>query len=305
MMRLMNMKNLPLTTLIKETYNNIKDSKHSPVYRKRGAEGFSPLFSFFFVNLGKADSKMRLSLKYIGMILGMMIIPIAANAQGVKGIISYAHFDQDNATFGDSTDLDIVAKFISASTGNDTSVFGNVFFRYQTNWMWDYNHDWHQTIDDNPGPQLVPVGFDVYNCRFFCDSNENVLRTGPVNVIIIWPAFYNPSIPLEDSAAYYLFSQDVEHYTGLIETPQNFGTTVFPNPAQPLQLVFINSKYAKNISKISIMNNLGQIASFKEFADGEDSKGYVLPTEDLRPGIYHIHLVYSDNKSEVVKFIKN
>jgi hypothetical protein len=34
-------------TFLKET----KDSKHSPVYRRRGVEGFSPLFSFYFVHL--------------------------------------------------------------------------------------------------------------------------------------------------------------------------------------------------------------------------------------------------------------
>ena len=45
-----------LSTTKKSDTKNTQNSKHSPVYRKRGAEGFSPLFCFFSVNLGKTMS---------------------------------------------------------------------------------------------------------------------------------------------------------------------------------------------------------------------------------------------------------
>ncbi len=304
MMRLLNILNLPLSTLIKEEYKNIKDSKHSPVYRKSGVEGFAPLFSFFFVNLGKADSKMRLALQCICLGLGILLIPLNTTAQ-IKGVIVGAYFDQDNAVMGDSTDLDVYSKFISSTTGSDTTVMGNVFFRYQTNWMYLYNPLWTEVLDNNPGWETVNAGIQPYHLRIFCNPNPDVFRTGPVNVIIIWPAFFNPATPLLDSADFHLFNQEVNLSSVPSEGPQDFGSTVFPNPAESTQLVFIDSKYSGEIIQVSIMNCLGQIINTKEFSENENSNGYILPTENLRAGIYNIHIKYKDNKSEVVKFIKN
>ena len=294
------------TDKTKKTFpQETKDSKHSPVYRKRGAEGFSPLFSFLFVYLNKMGGKMKTSIKYCCLISVLLFMQISGQAQ-VKGIISYANMDPDNAVLGDTTTITIVAKFISSITNTDTLIFGNVFFRYQTNWMWDYNHDYTETMDDNPGAQTVNPGNQIYTCPIYVNPNPNYFRTGPVNVIIIWPAFYNPAIPLVDSAFYPLYNQDVSLPAGFEEQGSSkFGSTVFPNPAQSMQLVFINSKYSQQIEKISIINTMGQTISSKEFFNGEDSKGYVLPTEELRPGLYHIQLFYQDKKVEVVKFIKN
>lgn len=251
--------------------------------------------------------KMKTSVKISCLILGLILIQQASYAQAqVKAIIAGAYFDQDNAVFGEYTNLDVYSKFISAETGADTTVFGNVFFRYQTNWMSLYNPDWTIVEDNNPAWENVPLGLNLYPLQIFCDSNPNVFRTGPVNVIIIWPAFIGTT-PLVDSADFHLFNQDVEFQgTGIIEeSPQKFGSTVFPNPAAGTQIVFINSKYTEQIIKVSIMNGLGQIISSKEFIDGENSNGYVLPTDELRSGIYHIQIFYKDKKTEVVKFIKN
>lgn len=250
--------------------------------------------------------KMKMSVKIAALFIGIFLFSAVSNAQ-IKGIITYADFDQDNAIMGDSTNLIVFAKFISATTNVDTGGFlGNVFFWYKTNWMHQYNPGWYKTLDDNPGWQNISVGLNQYDLRIYCDSDMNVMRTGPVNVIIIWPAFYNPAIPLLDSADYFLFDISVFPFVGLFEEgPSKFGSTVYPNPAQPMQLVFINSKYSQQIKKISIINTMGQTLSSKEFLEAEDSKGYVLPTEDLRPGMYHIQIFYKDKKTEVVKFIKN
>ena len=316
MLRLTRISDSSFSVLTKDLNKDIKDSKHSPVYRKRGAEGFSPLFCFLFVYLNKMKRNMKVSpliylkqkvrlVKIFLLLLGFTLIPTISHAQ-VKGIISYVDWDEDNAIMGDSTNLYVFTKFISATTNADTTVFGNVFFRYKTNWMALYNPNWIETLDNYLGWETINPGLNQFNLRFYCNPDPNVMRTGPVNVIIIWPAFFNPSNPLIDSADYFLPNADVSPYVGLMDEEANqFGSTVYPNPAMSTQIVFINSKYSQQIEKISIINAMGQALSSKEFIDGEDSKGYVLPTEELRSGIYHIQIFYKDKKTEVVKFIKN
>lgn len=285
--------------------NNIQDSKHSPVYRKRDVEGFASLFSFFFVNLNKAGSNMKLLIRLFVFILSVASLSTETNAQ-IKGIISYADFDEDNAIIGDTTTITIVSKFVSSVTNADTSVTGSVFFRYKTNWSIDWNNSWSGIIDDSvTGSQNVPLGYSIYDTKLPVPNDTNIFRSGPpINVIIIWPAFYSPSIAYIDSADYIIPNQQV--YVGLLEEPiQKFGSTVFPNPAEGIQLVMFNSKYSQEINEVTITNTLGQIIHVKSFTDDEGSHGFVLPTENLQSGIYHVHIVYKDRKREVVKFIKN
>jgi len=300
---LMNMINLPLTTLIKETYNNIKDSKHSPVYRKRGAEGFSPLFSFFFVNLGKADSKMRTKCLVIATLVFCFLCckPIFAQ-QPVKISIDYVIWDEDNPVPADTTQI-IIHTHVFCTDDNNVNIAsaGNIRYWVQSDSMYNTLVP-PKMVDWSPANVGIPLIGKQDTVIIPLDSL--ILRTGPVNVIIIWPSLVNPTINLVDSG----FAQFQLYTVGLpwIEDPvQNFGSTVFPNPSLSTQMVFVNSKYSKEISKIIVINSLGQVMDTKQFAEGESGKGYIIPTEDLRPGIYHIHLVYSDNKSEVVKFIKN
>ncbi len=306
-MRLIDILNRSFSTLIKEINKDIKDSKHSPVYRKRGVEGFSPLFCFFFVNLNKMERKMKLSVKVLVILLGIAIFPQASHAQ-VKAIITYADFDEDNAVAGDTTNIQIFAKFVSAVTNADTTVNGNIFFRYKTNWSIDWNPGWIGSFDDTVvGTQSLGIGLQQFYGKFYCETDTNILRTGPVNVIIIWPAFYGgPGNPLVDSADYFLSNVNIYPEIGFYEEPvSKFGSTVFPNPSSSMELVFLNSKYTQPIHQICIMNAVGQTLFIKEFDTDTQSNGYVLPTTDLRAGIYHIHIFYKDKKSEVVKFVKN
>lgn len=305
MTRLNDILDRSFSTLTKDENKDIKNSKHSPVYRKRGAEGFSPLFSFLFVYLNKTGRNMKLALQIICLLLGLTISPIVSNAQ-VKGIIDYAIIDEDNTVIGDTAIITVHLKFKSASTNADTPVFGNIFYRYQTDSMIALNGYMNQveTIENNnPGWEIVPIGGTFDTINFPCLPGQ--LRTGPVNVIIIWPSLFNPATPMTDSLEYAIPNVYVA-LSGLgNEYVEELGSTVYPNPAPAMQLVFINSKYSQAISRISILNAMGQVLNGKEFMDGEDSKGYVLPTDELRPGIYHIHIFYKDKKSEVVKFIKN
>lgn len=109
-----------------------------------------------------------------------------------------------------------------------------------------------------------------------------------------------------DSGMYVLTNVSVGAQVGILEEGnQSFGSTVFPNPSSATQIVMINSKYNQPITQISIMNAMGQIVTKKVFDDGEDRGGYVIPTQELRPGVYHIQINYKDQKAEVVRFIKN
>ncbi len=291
------------STLTLDENKEIKDSKHSPVYRKRGAEGFSPLFSFLFVYLNNMKSRANLSLQTLLLLIGLVAIPTFSNAQ-VKGIIDFAAIDEDNTVLGYSATCTTHVKFISSITNNDTMVNGNLIYWYQTDSMAAVDNNWYEYIDDNPFPEFIPIGgqFDLF--PFFCDSSQ--LRTGPVNVIIIWPSLISATTPMVDSGMYVIPNVYVGTTIGIEEEGlYNYGSTVFPNPAQSMQLVFINSKYSKEIGRVTVVNAMGQVMNSREFNEYESSQGYIVPTDDLRAGIYNIQIFYKDNKTEVVKFIKN
>jgi hypothetical protein len=308
MKRLLDILNLPLTNLIKEEYKNIKDSKHSPVYRKSGVEGFAPLFSFFSVNLGKGETKMKPAYKLLFVLFVFVFATSKSNAQAIKPEIDFAVMDPDNPLIANQIASIIVhVKIKSCVTSNDTGdVVGHLSYNLQTDSMGAVNGDTKLHIDQNPPYENIPPGGKFDTLDFIVDTNYfRTQETNPVNVIIIWPAFSSPSNPQCDSGEVIMWNVPGSQIGIYEEGPQMFGSTVFPNPAQSMQLVFIDSKYSKEVSRVSIMNNLGQVMNIHEFAEGEDSKGYILPTDDLRSGLYNIHIVYRDNKSEVVKFLKN
>jgi len=301
-----------LSTLKKEDNKEIKDSKHSPVYRKRGVEGFAPLFSFFFVNLGKAQTNMKLYIKILVVFWGVFLITKKSEAQGIKPFIDFALIDPDNPLVAfDTAAIFVHVKIHDCATNTDTGgFFGNLKYWMQTDKMGQ--HEPFEIdpfeIDNDPLLEYMPFGGKVDTLYFLVDTALfKTTGVNPVNVIIIWPAFINISRPMCDSGQHVFWN--AYGFPGILgmneETPQGYGSTVFPNPAASMQLVFINSKYSQDIARVSIVNMMGQVMNTKEFYEGADSQGYVLPTEELRSGIYNIHITYKDKKNEVVKFIKN
>lgn len=307
MMRSNEILNQSLSTLTKEDNKEIKDSKHSPVYRKRGVEGFTPLFSFFFVYLSKATTNMKLSLKIFIISLGVLLIFPKAQAQDIKPLIDLAFVDPDNnITAFQTAKIVVHVKLKSCATNSDTGfISGNLLYHFQTDKMGAISGDYkHEVDNDTADEQILPGGI-IDTLTFTVDTAEfRTVGTNPVNVIIIWPAFVSASHFSCDSGETILW--EVPGFVGIEEENYyGYGSTVYPNPAPPMQLVFINSKYSQEISRVSIVNAMGQVINTKEFYEGEDSQGYVLPTEELRAGIYNIHIFYKDKKNEVVKFVKN
>lgn len=311
MMRSKKICNQNLSTLTKEENKEIKDSKHSPVYRRRGVEGFTPLFSFLFVYLGKAIYSMKLSFKILLICLGFFSISMKAHTQDVRPVIDFALVDPDNPLLAYDTCAIIVhVKLTSCDTDVDTGAtsgyLGNLKYYLQSDKMGQHIPEIDPfEIDNDTALENMPATGKFDTLWFYVDTT--LFRTtsvNPVNVIIIWPAFTNLARPMCDSSETILWN--VPGYVGIDDAlQQGYGSTVYPNPAAPMQIVFINSKYAQEISQVTIVNAMGQVMNTKQFMENESSQGYVLPTENLRPGIYNIHIFYKDKKNEVVKFVKN
>lgn len=308
MIRLSNILNLFTSIHTKNENKNIKDSKHSPVYRKRGAEGFSPLFSFLFVHLSKTEKNMKLTFKIF--LLSILIAHVGHHlqAQDVKPYIDYSFIDPDNPLVAfDTAGIVVYVKVASCETNTDTGgVQGNLKYQFQSDKMGIYSPNWMEEVDNDTAIETIPFGGKLDTLVFVVDTNQfRTTGTNPVNVIIIWPSLHNPATPMCDSGQIILWHVP-GYYLGMEEeNPQNFGSTVYPNPALATQLVYINTSYTQEISRVTITNTMGQVLNTKEFTETESSLGYIVPTQDLRAGIYHIHIYYRDHKNEVVRFIKN
>lgn len=311
MLRLTGISNLSFSTLTKGDYNNIKDSKHSPVYRRRGAEGFSPLFSFLFVYLNNMKGTFKLVLASTCLLCIMLLNTTLLYSQSVKPYINYAWFDEDNAIAGGTTTLVNHVKVRSCVTNMDTTVIGHLHYYYKTQkTIAEYGNNFAVHVDIVPGliDTIYPTGI-LKNLDFLCDTNfiqPRLSDTGPLNVIIIWPAFSSVTVSSCDSGMYILPNILIDNPGLTLDVNGNaqFGSTVYPNPAEETQLVVINSNYTEQMEKVSILNTLGQPITTKVFAEGEDSKGYILPTAELKPSVYYIQISYKDQKTEVVKFVK-
>ena len=249
---------------------------------------------------------MKMSIKILSFLLGLnLFVPLSSYAQ-VKPLIDFAIIDPDNPLVAfDTTAIIVHVKVSHCDVNADTSGFtANLLYHYQSDKMGGISSTWTETIDNDPVAEFMPPGGKFDTLYFYCDTAKfRTTGTNPVNVIIIWPSLLSPVVSLCDSDEYVLW--EIPGYTGLEENMLDFGSTVFPNPASGTQVAYINSKYTQQIESITIYNAIGQVMNTKEFADGESSLGYVLPTDDLRAGIYHIHILYKDKKREVVKFIKN
>jgi hypothetical protein len=306
--RLTNILNLFTSIHTKNENKNIKDSKHSPVYRKRGAEGFWPLFSFLFVYLSKTEKNMKLNFKIFLLSLMISSTGYHLHAQGIKPYIDFALVDPDNPLVAfDTVGIVVFVKVASCETNADTGgVQGNLKYQYQSDKMGFYSPYWMVEVDNDTAIETIPISGKLDTLLFVVDTNEfRTTGSNPVNVIIIWPSLHNPATPMCDSGQTVLWHVP-GYYLGMEEeNPQSFGSTVYPNPALATQLVYINTTYTQQISQVTITNSMGQVLSTKEFTDAETSLGYILPTQDLRAGIYHIHIYYRDKKNEVVRFIKN
>jgi hypothetical protein len=250
------------------------------------------------------EKRKKLSVRIILLIAGLIFLPVYSYTQ-VIGIVDYAIFDESQAIIGDTTIITIHVKFKSSVTNNDTAVNGNLYYHYQTDSMIAAGGMGNiESIDDSPGWEIVPVGGKFDTIQFPCRPNQ--LRTGPVNVIIIWPALFNPLTPMDDSVMYILTNVSVGAEVGIIEEGLTYyGSTAYPNPAMGEQLVMIHSPKQEMIQSISILNSVGQILSNQQIMEGQGLNDYILPTNKLSPGVYIIQLGYTNRQVEIIKFIKN
>lgn len=250
---------------------------------------------------------MKRILAVILSIIGITLFPNNVQAQSIKPIIDFCLPDPDfDFELGETIDIYVHVKAKSCLTDADTSVYGNLYYWFQTDTMASISASLFDNIDDQPWMEYIPIGGKMDTIPFYCDSSQ--LRAavgGPTNVIIIWPAFISPTAPVCDSGQYVL-SAPIFPSIGIDNLPaETFGSKAYPNPANGLELVYIDSKYGLPVNQVIIYNAMGQVSFQTKFPEGYQSNGYVIPTQELIHGVYFIHLIYQDRKSEVVKFIKN
>jgi hypothetical protein len=210
--------------------------------------------------------------------------------------------DQDNPTLVGTYDTIFIRIHLTDSANN--WVFGDGDIRYwaQSDSMLDISAS-PKMINNSTMTEPIPVTgrFDT----LYLPVDSLILRTGPVNVIIIWPSIVNATFALSDSGFQFV-NEYIYTDVGLpLEPFEEYGSIVFPNPAMAIQLVYVKNKYSLGMDYITITNSLGQVITTKSFAGGEMDNSYLLPTDGLKPGVYYIHIFYEDKKNEVVKFIKN
>lgn len=254
----------------------------------------------------------RIGSYVIAVVAGLIFSISSVSGQGpVKAYIDFAIFDEDNAVALDSTNIYVQVRVKSANTNADTSVNGNLMYWFQTGKMIeDQGPTYFLPIDNDPNYETIPLGGVLDTIKFFCDTtylDPRTSETGPVNVIIIWPAF-DGTVLLQDSGMYVFPSIMVENPWIGIEEEHGMlkgASTIYPNPAQGEEIVYLNSKHKSPISKFAIINSIGQTVSFRVFDDLESGNGYIVPTSDLRPGLYYIQVFYEDSRQESVKFIKH
>ena len=210
--------------------------------------------------------------------------------------------DQDNPTLIGTNDTIFPRIHLTDSASNWVLGYGNIRYWVQSDSMLDISAP-PKLIDPSPDIENIPATgrFDT----LYLPVDSILLRTGPVNVIIIWPSIVSAQFLLSDSGFQFM-NEYIYTDVGLpLEPPGEYGSTIFPNPAMAIQLVYVNNKYSHGMEYVSITNSMGQVMSAKTFSSSEADKTYLLPTDDLRPGIYYVHVFYVDKKNEVIKFIKN
>jgi len=223
--------------------------------------------------------------------------------QQVKMWLDSTNYDQDNV-FTSLNATDTVVTYIHATDSANTpiAVTGNIAYWVRSDSMIQLGLP-PVLIDNNPS-------FENISASGFMDSlliplNNLVLRTGPGNVIIIWPVIYNPSYNLIDSG-FTTITVYVSLSGSNIETEYSqFGSTVFPNPSQGIQMLYIQSKHTQPIQHVEIINMIGQPVFTKVYSENEAGSDYMLPLAPYQSGVYYLHIYYTDGKHETVKFIKN
>ncbi len=220
-----------------------------------------------------------------------------------KIVIDSVVYDPDQPVLVGTTIYIFPRIHLTDSANNWVSGNGNVRYWVRSDSM-NLNGHPPVLIDNLPIFESIPAGGRFDTLALPLDSLDlRVSSTGPVNVIIIWPSLVKPGIDLADSG-FVLINQYV--YTDIGIDEENIPpSTIYPNPSGSFELVYIRKQYTQLIDHITIVDNLGQPVFIKQFTPEDESSGYLLPTHELRSGMYYLQIYYKDKKMETVRYIKS
>lgn len=192
--------------------------------------------------------------------------------------------------FGGTTDIEVQVRVMDGFVG-DTLV-GDIYYYYQTDTM------------DSLGipPQIVDQDFvsesvaDPFLDTVHIPINPAEMRTGPLNLIVVWPAMINPAVLDTDSVA---FNLQVEGYVGIEPLPAFKDNIVYPSPA--MHYLFIKPDEMDQIQQMIILNMQGQTV---ETITGEKLANGWINIDGLQSGCYMVQVIYKNGTVFNKKFLK-
>jgi hypothetical protein len=230
----------------------------------------------------------RKYLLIIGCVLGLFTSKTYSQATTIMSIDSVNILTP--VLFGGTTDIEVQVRVMNGFVPD--TLFGDIYYYYLTDTM------------DSLGipPQIVDQDFVMENVADpFLDTvhipiNTGEMKTGPLNLIVVWPAMMNPEVLDTDSVAFYL---QVEGYIGIEPLPSFEENILYPLPA--MHYLFIKPHDIDLIEQIQIMNMQGQIINTMHKQDF--SNGW-LNIDQLPPGAYMVILQYKNGTVANKKILK-
>ncbi len=143
----------------------------------------------------------------------------------------------------------------------------------------------------------VEIVVDNYVDTVPVDIRPNEIRTGPVNLIILWPAMINPLVWDTTGGTCFV---TVEGFLGNDGNyPKQVGNVIFPCPA--LQYINIRAEELDGIKEISIISMEGQ--TIQTYQHDEFKNGSI-NMECYAAGTYIVQLTYYNNEVSRTKIQK-
>lgn len=200
--------------------------------------------------------------------------------------INFCALDQDNAFPYDTVDLFVHVMVDDTSLTNDDTLFGEIYFWWQSDSMVDAGAP-PRLINTDLNPQLVSVGGNFINVRLDIRPEEYRFDANGDNSFCIWPAMQ--SIEISDTGGCGAMNCN-PHALAINEFMPKSIINLYPNPTS--QFLFIESGPINSIDEITIMSMEGKMVCSKS---REEIKTGRIDLGLLQPGIYFVELKMLDN----------
>jgi len=230
----------------------------------------------------------RKYLLIIGCVLGLFTSKTYSQATTILYIDSVSILTP--ALFGGTTDIGVQVRVLNGLVG-DTLV-GDIYYYYQTDTM-DSLGIPPQPIDQDFVSETVA---DPFWDTIHVPINPIEMKTGPLNLIVVWPAMIHPAVLDTDSVAFYL---PVEGYIGLEPLPKIESNILYPCPA--MQYLYIRPESAQEITEMIIANMQGQMI---KIIPGSNLANGMINIDELNTGFYMVTLRYKNGSSFHQKILK-